>query len=682
MKNGLGLSITSSNILGSIIPTPPATVDSITMLGYVHSLWDHDTGVNGDHVDQEVGNWLHRMTTHDGKTFVMENDFGQHNTYQIPMVGPIPTSEETGFTSTTWPGIDAANVSHIIFTPDNYNRGSDAPANKPNNIDATRSNLEAVLEITDAYITNVGETPKVRIYNSWPKCDPLNSTGFAVFLTDCFKTYRSWGHQLVADIKAARPSWDVELLDTAEVLSDVMNNTAASALTETDWFEDIGPHGTAETYLIAAAILYRMLYGAVPTDYTVPVQIHDSIENNWAAIAGYINTRVNTMNVDPYPGHIAVSSETDTGVKATTAATGYGIDVEIKAIGAPVATTDIEYSNDSGTTWRSTGLSGAGTVNLPFASDGDAFLASTSEDVQFRAVNAQGNGTASRDVTVTTGANQAPLNTVAASITGAGYGVEQTCNLGTWTGTATITYAYQWLLDGADISGETSSTYTPLVGQVGQTLSCEVTASNGVTTIVETAGVVVAAPSTEVTMAGTQSIHGFTADTSVTSFTVLFSGITYSAYPASNEYFLGINDATTGNILIAIGTTGRTRATVAQDSGFSQSAFAEKVPLDTPFDLRIEFDTAGGIESTYTFAVYVDDVRWVEYSASTTAQDLSDIYLFADNLNAQRPSCTIEGVTVTIDGAEALDLNPGSATLFNSDSDNDARSFTHTGTFT
>jgi hypothetical protein len=53
-----------------------------------------------------------------------------------------------------------------------------------------------------------------------------------------------------------------------------------------------------------------------------------------------------------------------------------------------------------------------------------------------------------------------------------------TVNDGTWLGTNPITYTYQWKRNGINIIGETNSTYTTVLADLGQTISCEVTATN------------------------------------------------------------------------------------------------------------------------------------------------------------------------------------------------------------
>lgn len=77
------------------------------------------------------------------------------------------------------------------------------------------------------------------------------------------------------------------------------------------------------------------------------------------------------------------------------------------------------------------------------------------------------------------GATPGPVNTAAPAITGTVLvGQTLTCSSGTWTGTGTITYAYQWLRDGAAIAGATSSSYTLVVADANTSLSCRVSATD------------------------------------------------------------------------------------------------------------------------------------------------------------------------------------------------------------
>jgi hypothetical protein len=49
---------------------------------------------------------------------------------------------------------------------------------------------------------------------------------------------------------------------------------------------------------------------------------------------------------------------------------------------------------------------------------------------------------------------------------------------GTWTGTSPFVFSYQWQRNGIDIVGETASTYICILADLGQTITCIVTATN------------------------------------------------------------------------------------------------------------------------------------------------------------------------------------------------------------
>ncbi len=72
-----------------------------------------------------------------------------------------------------------------------------------------------------------------------------------------------------------------------------------------------------------------------------------------------------------------------------------------------------------------------------------------------------------------------PKNTVRPEVTGTAEETETlTCSDGTWVGTGTITFAYQWFRGGAEISSETSATYVVTLADRGSLLSCKVTATD------------------------------------------------------------------------------------------------------------------------------------------------------------------------------------------------------------
>jgi hypothetical protein len=78
-----------------------------------------------------------------------------------------------------------------------------------------------------------------------------------------------------------------------------------------------------------------------------------------------------------------------------------------------------------------------------------------------------------------TSGGEVPVNTVAPVVSGTNtVGSVLTTTNGTWSGSLPITYTYQWLRDGSNISSATSSTYTLVTADTSTLVSCRVTATN------------------------------------------------------------------------------------------------------------------------------------------------------------------------------------------------------------
>jgi hypothetical protein len=73
----------------------------------------------------------------------------------------------------------------------------------------------------------------------------------------------------------------------------------------------------------------------------------------------------------------------------------------------------------------------------------------------------------------------APVNSALPRITGAAkVGATLTCSAGSWTGSAPITYGYQWLRGGAPIFMATRSSYTTVKADATRAIVCQVKATN------------------------------------------------------------------------------------------------------------------------------------------------------------------------------------------------------------
>ncbi len=98
--------------------------------------------------------------------------------------------------------------------------------------------------------------------------------------------------------------------------------------------------------------------------------------------------------------------------------------------------------------------------------------------VAVTATNASGSSSATSAATAPIVAAAAPSNTALPTITGtAQVGQTLTSSTGTWSNSPT-SYSYQWYGNGVAISGATSSSYVPVTGDIGHTISVAVTAAN------------------------------------------------------------------------------------------------------------------------------------------------------------------------------------------------------------
>lgn len=138
--------------------------------------------------------------------------------------------------------------------------------------------------------------------------------------------------------------------------------------------------------------------------------------------------------------------------------------------GTFIGTAPITYTYQ----WKRDGVDIVGATSSTYLLD--ALDEGTEVSAEVTATNALGSDSAlSNALEVGTD----PVNVVLPSITGTPVeGETLTAVDGTWTGSAPITYTYQWLRNGSPISGETAGTYVVQVGDAGDDISVEVTGTN------------------------------------------------------------------------------------------------------------------------------------------------------------------------------------------------------------
>ena len=163
-----------------------------------------------------------------------------------------------------------------------------------------------------------------------------------------------------------------------------------------------------------------------------------------------------------------------------------------------------------------------------------------------------------------------PVNTVLPSISGvAQEGSTVTAGAGTWSGTPTITYTYQWRrCDSAgnncvDIAGQTATTYTLVAADVGKTLRVVVTATNAGGTASATSPATTGNPAAPVNTA-LPTTSGTTTDGSTLSAT---TGTWTGSAPISYTYQWLRCDTTGASCVSISGATSATYGLAPADVG-------------------------------------------------------------------------------------------------------------------
>jgi len=141
----------------------------------------------------------------------------------------------------------------------------------------------------------------------------------------------------------------------------------------------------------------------------------------------------------------------------------------------------------------------------------------------------------------------APTITSAPTISGAVVGSPSTVTRGAYTGTPTPTPTYQWKIDGTAVSGATGTSYTPVAGDSGKTLTVTQTETNGTSPAATStsSGVVVAASapaSVTATELTAERIYQRISGSAVVALSGTWTGATQ---PTTIEYQLYAPDGTT-----------------------------------------------------------------------------------------------------------------------------------------
>jgi len=271
--------------------------------------------------------------------------------------------------------------------------------------------------------------------------------------------------------------------------------------------------------------------------------------------------------------------------------------------------------------------SGSGTINMTGLSQ------NTSYTFTVTATNSFGTSNPSSPSNIIT-TFAVPVNTVAPVVSGtAAFGQTLSSTKGTWTGTATIIYTYQWQRNNTNIPSATTGTYTLVQADVGNPIRCVVTGTNSYgnssANSNSTSNVVPIVPGAPTV--GTATAISY--NTATVEYTAPSSngGATITRYTATSnpDGITGIlNQAGSGTITVEPlnGSTTYTFTVTATNSAGTSSPSAASNSITTPVAPKLYKAifgyglVSGGAQTSFTNLVSVNGVVSNDVTSAGTAR--------------------------------------------------------------
>ena len=258
---------------------------------YGNSLIHHLTETS----ETTVPYWLDLLAEAGGHAFAVDGRWGfmpqfarelpPEPQWEFDGVGRVWTNARHAFRRVPFDTIILAPANFIQYQPASEEYDGDNPSGD--------TPLGATGRVID-WTASQARGARFYIYEGWAEMAsvvefPPDAAGLARYWEANEGAYHQWYLDYVAALQADRPAVDISLIPVASVLADVMQNTALSALKAEELFSDDAPHGTANTYFLAAMITYSALYNDVaPELRDFPDAIHPLIAENYEQVANRI----------------------------------------------------------------------------------------------------------------------------------------------------------------------------------------------------------------------------------------------------------------------------------------------------------------------------------------------------------------------------------------------------------
>jgi hypothetical protein len=267
--------------------------DSAKVYIFGNSLVHH---LSKESENTNVPYWLNALAKTGGQTFGVDGQWG----FMRNFADGLPPTSNWGFkgVSGVWNtnagSFGQSGYDAVIMTPANFiqYQQPDIPydGENPDHI----SPLTAMLQVFD-WVAEENPNIQLMVYEGWSDMArfgrfPPDRRALHKYHAHNAGDYHAWFQDLVSKANTARPDMQVQLIPVASTLAKLMGkggilqNVPPEAL-----YEDDAPHGTPETYFLAAMITYSALYQAPPpADFQVPAGMHPEIASKYSQIAQVI----------------------------------------------------------------------------------------------------------------------------------------------------------------------------------------------------------------------------------------------------------------------------------------------------------------------------------------------------------------------------------------------------------
>ncbi|SLN22608.1 hypothetical protein ROJ8625_00880 [Roseivivax jejudonensis] len=260
-----------------------AAADPGRIFVFGHSLVHHP-----DEPRTNVPYWLGRLGAADGREITLD---GRWSSLAEAAFHPIePQWFVDGITESDAEELSAYDT--IVVSPINWAQGQAIDADYWH-IDGNPR--DAALALLDRIAAETPGAP-LFLYEGWADMEqygfPPRARGLRRYHAYNQGDYHAWFEELLSEMRAERPEARIGLIPAGPILSEIMTGPLSDLGPEVFYLDD-APHGTEETYLLAAAVTYAVLYDTAPPESVeLPDTIAEELRAAWPEIAALIRDRV------------------------------------------------------------------------------------------------------------------------------------------------------------------------------------------------------------------------------------------------------------------------------------------------------------------------------------------------------------------------------------------------------